>query len=180
MKYRADIEGAVKKAFGRLFKNKRKMDFVISQGGFEKYFQFEVAAELDALGFMVHVEGKHRSDILILRETSLLPYEMVGNLISGLRLDLFCAASPSLSSLNPSPRRGAGRIDKSPLISRLSIALGPSTMDKLSGGQENQSSILLDICKITSSSSPHELSKIRPDSTFLPETPNPVMLADPT
>ncbi len=65
MKYRADIEGAVKKAFERLFKNKRKMDFVISQGGFEKYFQFEVAAELDALGFMVHVEGKHRSDILI-------------------------------------------------------------------------------------------------------------------
>tara|TARA_R100000687_G_scaffold37204_1_gene30348 strand:- start:2534 stop:3073 length:540 start_codon:yes stop_codon:yes gene_type:complete len=64
MKYREEIENSIRIVFSRLFEDKNKMDFVLSQGGFEKYFQFEVAAELSLSGSFVHVEGKHRSDVL--------------------------------------------------------------------------------------------------------------------
>lgn len=67
MKYREEIENSIRIVFSRLFEDKNKMDFVLSQGGFEKYFQFEVAAELSLSGSFVHVEGKHRSDVLFYR-----------------------------------------------------------------------------------------------------------------
>ena len=64
-KFRKIIENSVNDVLVRLFKDRNKMDFVISQGGFEKYFQFEVAYELSKSGLHVHIEGQGRSDILI-------------------------------------------------------------------------------------------------------------------
>ena len=64
-KYRKIIENSVNDVLVRLFKDRKKMDFVISQGGFEKYFQFEIAYEISKSSCHVHVEGQGRSDILI-------------------------------------------------------------------------------------------------------------------
>lgn len=65
MKFREEIEESIRTVFNRLFKDKHKMDFILSQGGFEKYFQTEIANALREMGNDVNVEGVERVDIVI-------------------------------------------------------------------------------------------------------------------
>lgn len=65
IKYRRDIESSVNDVLEILFEDQEKMSFVISQGGFEKYFQIEIANGLHKKGLDVNVEGVERVDIVI-------------------------------------------------------------------------------------------------------------------
>ena len=65
MKHREKIEKAIRKTCEGLFEDEIKMDFILSQGGFEKYFQTEIANGLRVMGDDVNVEGVERVDIVI-------------------------------------------------------------------------------------------------------------------
>lgn len=83
MKYEKKIVGAIKSTFRGLFEDKEKMDFILSQGGFEKYLQFELAEQLRKSELEVGVEAVDRIDVMIRdKSKNLVAIEMGAGFLS--------------------------------------------------------------------------------------------------
>lgn len=67
---RKKLKEAIDRAFTELFQNQEKMEYIIFQGGFEKFFQFEIASSMNSESFNVDVEARKRTDLLIYKNQS--------------------------------------------------------------------------------------------------------------
>ena len=67
---RKKLGESIDEAFKELFMDEKKMQYIVCQGGFEKYFQFEIASLMNSKSFNVDVEARKRTDILIYKNQS--------------------------------------------------------------------------------------------------------------